>query len=603
VKHFLVPQLYGIVKDYPARFIPENKCQDGLNIMFKEGRVSSRWGYFQFGDQLNGEVLSVVQYDLLRTSVKHIVAFTTTDVYKWETASAGAWKYITKSYNTGTVTLSASTTVVGDGTAWEDLTGTPASWYIGFGSDDINSITTWYSIDSITDDTHLELSSAWTGATGVSIDYVIRQCFSGDSDNFFSIAFPYDTDETEKILVATNGIDPIVKWTGTGVMEDLGGASGLSAKYIGYFGAIGYEHTYIGNVIDSGTALPQAVYVSETGDPEDWPGIYYDLLTSEDEIKGMASLGTSLIIYKARSITEAWSTPAGGSADPLDFNQNKIKDVGTPSIRTVCDLGQYHIFMGWDNIYLFDGIQVIPIGTEIINTMLSEMNRDQIDKCFAVLIRGENLYCLFVPTDNDYCDKVYVYNYQEKTWSIWTLYRNIEGVYGLMTCGGKAVEQTAETWDSWLAAGYTWEDIEGRWDCLNMFSDDVYFLGDKDGYVYKFAPIYTTDNGTDFTATITTRDYPLNDMKYTVRLNELVIGLIKQSTGDIEVRCSVDFGANWSDWTTISMIDTENNIYMEQIANFVERGKQVRFEIRNSLGSYFEIESLLIGYNDAGITR
>ena len=43
--------------------------------------------------------------------------------------------------------------------------------------------------------------------------------------------------------------------------------------------------------------------------------------------------------------------------------------------------------------------------------------------------------------------------------------------------------------------------------------------------------------------------------------------------------------------------------YVEQIVNWIERGRQVRFKIRNINGSYFRIESLNIGFNASGVLK
>jgi len=580
--------------------------------MFKDGRVRSRWGYSFYGVTegvpLNGKITALVQFERLRTSAKSLVALTINDAYSYDEDN-NKWDFITKNYITGTVTFSGgSTAIVGSGTVWAGLTGNAASFKIGIGATAMSSISTWYDIASITDNTNLVLDSAYPGtATTSGQSYVIRQCFSGTISNPHMAAFPYDSDEVENIMVVTNGVDPIVKWTGSGSMTDLGGATGLAARYIGYFGSTGFEHTYLSYVTDNGTVLPQTLYVSATGDPEDYSdGVFYDIQTTNDNIEGILDLGSRLIIYKTYSISEAWSTPSGGATDPLDFTENKVKNIGVPTIRAAVDFGAFHIFLGWTDVYLYDGVSApLPIATEVIKSLLAELNRNKIGLSFAFPIRSENLYCLFIPTSADVPDKTYVYNHIEKTWSIWTLpYSTGLETRGLMTAAGTNLKENALTWTALDALTTTWADLEGSWESMTSYSDAVQLVGDDKGYVYELSPSFTTDNSNNFVATVTTRDFPLNDPKFTFRLAELVIGITDQDTGSVQIRASVDFGSTWTDYVAVTMDGTTvSSTYVEQIVNFIERGKQVRFQITNVTGSYFELESLLVGYNDSGITR
>ena len=137
-----------------------------------------------------------------------------------------------------------------------------------------------------------------------------------------------------------------------------------------------------------------------------------------------------------------------------------------------------------------------------------------------------------------------------------------------------------------------------------------YLLGDSDGYIYNLASDFSRDeldiSGTvydeDIACSITTKDYPLNDPKHTIKICELVIGMLRFTDGDLRVRVSVDFGTNWSSWVTVpNTAQSGDALYVEHIANFIQRGRQARFQIENVDGADFEIESFLIGFNeDAG---
>jgi hypothetical protein len=82
-------------------------------------------------------------------------------------------------YTTGTVTLAASTAVVGSGTLWK--TGSPNNVVAGmlfYRAGDAKA----YIISSVTDDTNLVLSAAYEGTVGAGVAYVITPAW-GDKIN------------------------------------------------------------------------------------------------------------------------------------------------------------------------------------------------------------------------------------------------------------------------------------------------------------------------------------------------------------------------------------------------------------------------------------
>jgi len=105
-------------------------------------------------------------------------------------------------------------------------------------------------------------------------------------------------------------------------------------------------------------------------------------------------------------------------------------------------------------------------------------------------------------------------------------------------------------------------------------------------------------------STFTTKDFDMENPKYTVKVLEAILGMTAQTSGSIRIRGSADFGNNWSEWRTVAISGVDE--YIESVANFNIRGKQVRFQIDNNVDSppsYFELENLNIGYNDSGIKR
>jgi hypothetical protein len=522
----------------------------------------------------------------------------TFDVSYWYTVAsvaAGTTINLTDFSSSSGATTNGSKVITG-------LSGTAALWpgmsVTGAGIA-ANSI-----IDTIDSASQVTLNNNATASATVPLDfnlkistgvkYVLRLCFGGTAQDKFCTAQPYYTPDNEKILCVTNGVDPIMKWNGTGAFVDLGGSPNF-AKYIGYFGSVGFEHFMSAWTNDGTYNLPQTVEISDAGDPESGLNTYYELLNNNDEIVGMKSLGTKVVVYKRNSITVGYPTPEGGNVDPFDWEQDKIKDVGAVSIRTVCDFGNFHIFLGQDNVYIFDGASVIPVAGDIALYFQSILNKPKITESFAFAMRDKRLYCLFIPTGtSDDPNLIFIYNYDEKHWTIWSL-----GFYG--SGYGTVTKDYSPTWDDLIGTGELWPVMTMRAiDLLISAADVSYIFGDTSGYIWEFGSTFEDDNGTDIAATITTKDFPLNDPKHAFRLLETVSAFATR-TGDLRIRASVDFGVSWSEWITIPMAGGVD--YDEQIQNFLLRGRQVRFELENISGANFEFESLIVGFNNAGISR
>lgn len=439
--------------------------------------------------------------------------------------------------------------------------------------------------------------------SGHEVNYVLMLCFNGDDDSYWSFAYPYDDTLGDKILTATNGIDPILKWDGSGSIEYLGVSGGPeTAKYIGYFGAVGLERFFAAWTTDSGDSLPQTIELSDAGDAESWSGAFYDLLQKNDEIVGVEILKDRLVIYKKKSISLAYPDPSASdvATDPYNIIQDVIIDVEIPTGRTVVNFGDYHIFMAMDNIYKFNGIGIEPIGSEVINTMKNEWNGEYIHHSFAINIPQENLYALFYPvlsefdeTDmrTSYPNKAVVFNYVENTWTIWTFNR-------YFTCAAFVNKLYAPTVGDIDTLDVTWAWGQMRWSDLIAYSNiQSLLLGDVDGNIVELRDVYTDDDGTEINASFLTRDYVLNDPQHVLMLCRVILALRRKAETDtIKIRASVDFGRSWSAWSTLS--EWGENDYLEKIAHFRRKGLQVRLEIANIDGAPFEIESIAIGFND-----
>ena len=456
--------------------------------------------------------------------------------------------------------------VTGNGTSW--LSTWPDDAYeIKFGTNDpdgTGSPDIWFNIHDTLDTTHLLLDVLFA-TYAASGDYVIKMSFETSEGAWIDACNTIEGlgGDDDKWLIVTNGIDNVAKYTGTGNLEALGGCL-VKAKYaISYYG-----HLLLGWCIDiSGNNLPQSIYWSDRGEPEIWshaaiPGSagYVDLLQGDDWITGLVTYKQRVFVFKEDSIVECRYT--GLVSPAFDFLQDKIRGIGSPYPRTIINTGDSIIFLGRDNVYIFNGIQIKAIGQSIIYDLFDNMNEDYRYKTFAHLIARKFLYCLGIVTTGTEPSLFYVYDYYYGTWTKWN--------YG-----------------QYITAAASWGDYS-------------IVLGDSLGYIYEMDFTQMDDNGIDISASFETKDYALGSYKMAFRLLETIIVAERFAGAVVKISASTNYGTTWSPIVMINL-DTVESVY-DHVQNWDLKGEKVRFRIENVEGAEFVIESLNIGYQETGIS-
>jgi hypothetical protein len=440
--------------------------------------------------------------------------------------------------------------------AWPDN-----AYSIKFGTDVLEGTGTpdiWFVIADFIDTDTLYLA-AYPAVQQSGVVYIINQPFTSGATDYFDFCNTIEdlTAQNEWLLV-TNGIElPLYYDSTTGWFQVLAGGAPYAKYCINFYG-----HLLLGWCISGGNNLPQSVYWSARGEPEDWSSdssSFIDLLDNDDEITGMEVLKQRLYVFKENSIVEGQPT---GLTDPaFNFIENKIK-IGAPTGRTIVNTGELIIFLGRDNVYSFNGFQALPIGTPIIDDLLANLNTDYEYKSVAVQIPTKNLYLLLITSlGATNPNRGYVFDYLRATWTIW--------------------------------------EFANTMTALTITDDNTVLFGDSDGYVYEMDFTDTDDNGTDIDVTIITKDYAFNEYHRAVKMLQTILAM-EDSSGFMEISCSIDFGDNYSDPVRFNQ-DTENTIH-EHVQNWFQRGEQFRFKIENIDGASFALEGITIGTEDAGLS-
>lgn len=584
----------GLDLDTPARFIGDNLMPVATNVVIRDGKISIRPGYTQLGSSLVDKVTAIVSYDPFFYPMSYVVAFTLRDAFYYDLASS-SWKYITKRHYAGKASCAGSTTaVVGSSTpAWSTLW--PASrYYIKFGNQDPNTAGTWYLIASFGSATALTLATNGPN-TGGAVDYVIRMCFNASDDQYPQIAQSVDEDTWEKVLIYTNYVDPPLIWEGTaacgigdGFLRNLGGTPPTNAKAVGAVSS----RVFLGNVIDGAVTYPQTVFGSAAGDPEDWTTspLANNLVETDDEVLAILPWGTSLFVYKEKSITEI--VPTYDATNPFVFYEKKFMN-GLKVGRGITQFGNAHILRGDNDFYVMNGSSMPPIGSGINNTITGLMNDDTVIHAFAVTL-NKDLWAFFFPeAGQTYPSVAVVFNMKTGEKMLWRMAH-------AMTAGGSYQKQgNLLTCSDSISLGTTGSDYLGI-TCLQSLqasSEIKYALGDEDGNVYELDETVGTDNGINIDMIFETCDHPSEDYFMSRIFERLFIGIEAVPVGNIIINISTDAGTTWS---SDILIPLTGSGFIELVAAIMKRGKRIRIRGRNVNGSQPRIESLMLGYSDDG---
>jgi hypothetical protein len=141
------------------------------------------------------------------------------------------------------------------------------------------------------------------------------------------------------------------------------------------------------------------------------------LTATPGKILGAKSFGQQIVAYKQRSM---YLGTYVGPPTAWDF-QRIPGEAGAQSHEAIANIGTpenpKHIFMGYDDFYIFDGGRPTPIGSPVRQTVFTELLQSRAYTCMALHDRQKKRVYFFYPTsDSVMPDKCVVYNYQTNQW-------------------------------------------------------------------------------------------------------------------------------------------------------------------------------------------
>ncbi|HEY8098488.1 MAG TPA: hypothetical protein VIE65_20685 [Methylobacter sp.] len=232
------------------------------------------------------------------------------------------------------------------------------------------------------------------------------------------------------VTICCNKIDATQNSVNTGAFADLTGAP--KASFIdttaGFVMLADYD--------DGVNNYQDGWYCSALNDYTGWTNSIATqsasgrLLDTPGPIKGLRQLGKQFVFYKERSMYLA--TYAG---PPFIWDIQLIPgEIGASSHEAVVNIGTAHIFVGYEDFYMFDGTRPVAIGGPVREWFFRQLNQKYRYKIQGLHDRTNSTVHFYYPSaSSTTLDSCIVYNYKSDKWG--KADRNIETVVEVLSGG------------------------------------------------------------------------------------------------------------------------------------------------------------------------
>ncbi len=459
---------------------------DGMNFRIKQGKLSNaNLGWVPFSAEawlpLNGPVILIDNF-FPGGATELLIFATPTDFYQYVPGAPDSVVYITPRYEVGTA-ASTGTAVTGTSTLWTTA-GIKAGDEITFGTAGVTDPdATWFVVASVGGETSITLTASATASDG---PYTIRRLFEGQvSDNWSFDQFVNDGVSGDDLWLATNGVDDVVSWNGLADQMTLHPELGFTAKVITVFSNM----AIYANIVQSGVDKPTDIINSDVGTPllagSTGVGLseQFRVHDGTDPILNMVPLGDNLVAYSGGHIT-----PIQFVGDPFVFLfRQALSSLGPVGHNALVDFGDFHVFIGADAMYEFDGVTLTELNGHLWREVIRQIDPTRQARLYAHFDEenGDLIWSVPLTTDADAGDTEgqSVVAYSEH-------YLEDAGDFG--SPYSKRSFPFLSTGFFERATGLTWADMTQTWASTSFSWNDRFFSqlfpqnlgGDKTGNIW-----------------------------------------------------------------------------------------------------------------------
>jgi hypothetical protein len=301
----------------------------------------------------------------------------------------------------------------------------------------------------------------------------------------------WDFTQFGNVTMATNKSN-VIQSSSSGAFADISGAP--KAKLIETVN----QFVIVADTDDASFGdSPDRWWCSAIGDYTDWtPDVATQcvsarLTSAPGRINALKRLGDSIVAYKDRAIYQGSYV---GAPEVWSF-QEIPGDVGCMAQGGIVDIGAAHVFVGYDNFYLFDGSRPTPIGNPLKDWFFVNLYTDYGYRIRSVHDRQNSLvyFCYPSRSGNGALDKAVVYNYRVDKWGVCD--RTIEETVDYVSAG--------LTFDGTFAAATTFATV----DPTLAFDSPLLVAGQPAPAIIDTSHYVQLMTGTGDTWSVTTNDF------------------------------------------------------------------------------------------------
>ena len=413
------------------------------------------------------------------------------------------------------------------------------------------------------------------GSTGMTAD-----------DSFYVVS-----ENMNDKYIFSNNKDYLRKYTTGGNVEVLVSGTGDSASYtcqdIVKYG----ERLCLYRTSEGGTLKPQRVRWSIVNGEEDYTGTgsgFADLRTQlgQDFIMSAEKMGNYVIIYGEDTIVLQNYT--GYTSSPFTFD-TRVSGCGIAAQRAIANLGEEHIFLGWEDIYSYKGgREVTSVADKVSDEIFDVINPEAIGVSFMVHLREVDEILLFIPTaGNTHCNMYYRYNRKNGSWS--------KGERGAYTGFGFYEKKTSAMWSDMTMQ---WNELVQRWNSSTLLAlAPITLLGDVSGKIEQIDE--TTQNWSDSSVVNgwwDSKDFVIGE-GYKREVTNWMEFNFEGKGNSVGVQYSTDRGVSWSGTKTFQLDASEWKLYNWDIET---TGEKIRFRFsNNTTNETWSVRMFELGYLEA----
>lgn len=388
-----------------------------------------------------------------------------------------------------------------------------------------------------------------------------------------------------KILVYTNGIDPVRKYTGSGNDAALGGSPPLARFSVAY-----QSYLVLAYVVSGGNTYYSRLQWSDTGAPETWSigagsnAGTLDLLDDGDDITGMANWGPYFTVHKRGCIYTGYLVTTG-SIFQLDRQSTGIGTAANNTIQTLPTGEQ--IFLAYDGVHLFNGITAPLIESPIMDEMRQTINPQFINKSYGFIVRELDEYWCAVPIGSD-TEPQTVYKFNYRTHQVYKDYRtNI--------CYGFPYDKTSQL--RWQDKTTNWNTDPTRWsDVIYSNLNPTPLFGDTSGNMSQRDTV-NNDLSVTIDSYFVTKDFTSADidggnMGTLMRWTGMQLWALGNS---VTISYSLDQGQTWTALSQTNLNSNYPSDFSPLLIWFDVLSQTIRFKFENNNSAEtFMIKKFLI---------